>query len=244
MLRDLTLVPQIRHFITPASAGLKMYYAATPEYYCTPGLTIPSWTGSLRKYGPFERPPAGAHQVFTLHRAPVEDLISRWRTGDIAAIVWDVGVPGAALTFEQAAACVARWTPAQRETFAAFRAELDAEFEIGIELEISLRLQLRTENALFSALTFAAVAALNLEVSLFMSESVFPEALCPASPKLSRFPSQTTGRLSRRRSHAARSSRGRHSVSSSPASRGRSARCSVRLPSFHTSSSGCLLLSS
>ena len=56
---DPTHVLRIRDFCTPASTGLRMYYATTPINMRADALSIPSCTGASRQYGPFERrPPA------------------------------------------------------------------------------------------------------------------------------------------------------------------------------------------
>lgn len=164
------LVPEIDDFCTPSSVGLKMFYRATPFYKRVPGLTIPACSHSTRQYGPFEHRPDGEYEAFTLHRAPLEELISRWRTGDIRQMVREVGTPSAGLSFGEASAWVASRSPSQRKVLDDFRAEIAEERRLGIELQVHAHLQYYRDEALFSTLLYGAVQTLDWEVRQFAGE--------------------------------------------------------------------------
>ena len=165
------LVPQLRDFCTPTSTGLRMYYSTTPLALCRKSLTIPACTNSTVKYGPFERRPAGEFQVFTLHRAPLESLIARWKTGDMREMVRQIGTPPAGLSFDEAAAWVADRPSAQRQALEDFRVELAKEYKVCCVLNATVRYHLVAEPILFSTLAYAAAMALYFEVCDFACES-------------------------------------------------------------------------
>ncbi|KAL8277004.1 hypothetical protein RQP46_010538 [Phenoliferia psychrophenolica] len=154
---------------TPLSTGLTMYYSTVPSILRHRNLPIPSYSAAIVHLGPFEHRPAGAFLKFKMHRSPIEEFISRWRTGDIRAIVTRMGTPTTGMTHRDEAALLRDRDTTDWNALLRFRQLILVEREDDQVRAIQGEYQLREGAELFAHLAYAAVASLEFEVRCFIA---------------------------------------------------------------------------
>lgn len=166
-------VPKAYHFATPASPGLPLYYSTSPSAFRTSRTGLTGVGIEYAKSGPFTRRPASPYLKFTLHRSPLEKLVSRWRSGDVKSLVVEMGSPASSLLLEDAEATRQARSAESWASILAFRELVEAEFQVGRELSTWRNFQLSKEEGQFAVLVYDAAAALRFELADFFGTSLF-----------------------------------------------------------------------
>ncbi|KAL8276483.1 hypothetical protein RQP46_011133 [Phenoliferia psychrophenolica] len=151
-------------FRTLRSPGITMYYSKAPFHVCVPNLPIPASEPTTAIYGPFERRPVGEFLKFTLHRSPIEQLVARWRTGDIREVVRRMGSPTAGMAREAQLALLLERSAADAKALVDFQVAVRKEFNVFCVVRAGAHLQLEEGAELFAHLAFAAIRTLLAEV--------------------------------------------------------------------------------
>ncbi|KAL8277509.1 hypothetical protein RQP46_010064 [Phenoliferia psychrophenolica] len=153
---------------TPDSLGIPMYYSTSSSAFrAAKDGHYPVGLESV-KSGPFARRPAGPYLKFMLHRSPLEQLITRWRRGDIKALMLEMGTPAASLSIEAAREMRAARSQDAWEQILAFRELVDEELIIADELSKWRDVQSRKGEGDFAVLVWDATNALLDEVIEFL----------------------------------------------------------------------------
>ncbi|KAL8276142.1 hypothetical protein RQP46_011460 [Phenoliferia psychrophenolica] len=153
---------------TPLSKGLTMYYSTVPSSLRHRDLPIPSYSAATVHLGPFEHRPAGSFLKFTMHRSPLEELVSRWRTGDIRAIIARMGSPTKGMTPQDEAALLRDRDATDWDALLEFRERVVAEREAVQVIKVQGHRQVKDGAEFFANLAFAAAGALEYDIAVYL----------------------------------------------------------------------------